>query len=69
MKGLLETLLRLLVRHAEPGELGVAIALADAELQTAAGHQIEGRYPGAFQRSWTRSLRVSRARSVSMVSA
>ena len=31
--------------HAEAGELGVAIALADAELQTAAGHQIEGRCP------------------------
>ena len=45
LQRLFEARLALLVGHAEAGELGVAIALADAELQTAAGHQIECRGP------------------------
>ncbi len=38
-----ESRVRFLDRHAEPGELVVAVALADAEIEPSAGEQIDGR--------------------------
>ena len=43
LEAFVEPRVGLLHRHAEPGELVVAVALADAEIEPAAGQEIEGR--------------------------
>src|SRR5439155_19778117 len=42
IEGLVEPCIGLLHRHAEPGEFAVAVSLADAEIEAAAGQEIEG---------------------------